>query len=206
MPRGDDTIEKKLSKGNENQLKLTRTQRVMLWNGHEPFDYLWVFAASEYYWDDFRDKLIADTKRDGFDVKICLLVGPDNVESWEKRPFPDSWGSDEAFSSNISRDSTIMPDGHMTPRELVHHSPWVQNGNVYTCNPTDDSPLYTIRFIPKPEDNSVPRTSSTNIRKSLQNPHRLRSRGVTGYARNVVLRPDLLAGIIFKDLPQYSDK
>jgi hypothetical protein len=201
MPKDDDAIERKL-KESDSQLKLTKSERVKLWLGHEPSDYLWVFAVSEDYWEPFRDKLIENTKRDGFEVKLCSLCGPDHVERLGDSSFRSyPWGCDELFSSDISRDSTIMQPGHTAPKQLRRHSPWEGAANVWTCHPTDDRLFYTLRFVPKPEDNRVPRTSSTAIRDSLQNVRKLRSGELRGYARDLVLRPDLLAGMLFKSSP-----
>jgi hypothetical protein len=208
--KDDYAIEEKL-KGGDNQLKLTKCERVKLWQGHELSDYLWVYTGSEVYWDLFQDRLIRDTARDGFEVKTCLLCGPEYVQDMEDMRFwRYPFGCDELFSSDVSRDSPIMPDKHTGPKRLREYSPWersviadeqVDSANVWTCHRTADDRAFTARFIPKPEGKCLPRTSSTEIRDCLRNLRKLRSGELRGYARNLILHPDLLAGMLFKSLP-----
>ena len=163
--RDDDKIERKLKrKWGDDQLKLTKSGRVMLWNGHESSDYFWVFAAPEYYWDDFWTQLIDNIQRDGFEVKLCARWGPEYVKGLEDiTVFDYAWGCVEVFTSDISRGSTIMPPGQMAPRQLQRHIIWARRvisadeaastaarPKVWTFNyPWRGLPPYTIRFIPK---------------------------------------------------------
>lgn len=79
--------ERKLN--SDNLLKLTKNERIKLWNGHEPSGYLWIYTGSEAGWRPFRDRIILDTALDGFQVKLGVLCGPEYVEDLEDM---SDWG------------------------------------------------------------------------------------------------------------------
>lgn len=102
-----------------------------------------------------------------------------------------------------------MPPGQMAPRQLQRHIIWARRvipadegassaarAKVWTFYPWRVLPPYMIRFIPKLRNHRVPPTSSTKIRESLLYTRKLRSDELEGYARSVVLRPDLFFKII----------
>ncbi|KID63637.1 uncharacterized protein G6M90_00g064370 [Metarhizium brunneum] len=78
IPLDDDDIRTKC-RATGDKLLFTKQERVKIWRGHGPSDWLWVFDRSATDWSPFRRNLIKATAEDGFRLDFVLLAGPDQI-------------------------------------------------------------------------------------------------------------------------------
>ncbi|KAL4899436.1 hypothetical protein BDW74DRAFT_183688 [Aspergillus multicolor] len=87
-PLSDDSVAaKNTDRGQEDDLVLTRKQRVQLWLGHGLPAYIFVcepsiasFRSSYAEWEALRNRLAEEVGRDGLTLEFCCLLGPDCIE------------------------------------------------------------------------------------------------------------------------------
>ncbi|OJJ50551.1 hypothetical protein ASPZODRAFT_206906 [Penicilliopsis zonata CBS 506.65] len=197
FPLDDEALVERLE-SDRNPLVLKKHERIRLWRGHGPAaGHVWVYDHPVSSWWQLHDRLIQDVARDGFKLEISVLFGPDNLSQLEEFP-AQPWGCNECLFSDIGRDAVIT-SGHkdsspgLTPlKQLDLYGPWERTVVGSLCR-RDDDPPSTIHFIPKPDDQVVPQTSSSEIRRAIRNslPGRLEID-----LHGLVLNPDVLAEIL----------
>lgn len=125
FPLDDESLVGKLGPQNDDII-LTKRQRVKLWRGHGLADYFWVYEGSATSWEAFQSQLIQDVSRDGFDLKFSVLFGPDHLQNMDIFP-PTPWGYGECLTSDISRDAKlteITSSGMTSMKRLDLYEPW----------------------------------------------------------------------------------
>jgi hypothetical protein len=122
FPLSDAALARKLGPNND-EIKFGKEERVRLWEGYGPAGDFWIFGHSDNDWELFQHNLLRDTARDGFEVRISLLYGPDHLQEMETLPI-EPWGCKEIFFSDIGRDTLITSSGHMLLKQLDLYSPW----------------------------------------------------------------------------------
>jgi hypothetical protein len=98
----DDTYVKRKSLEAGDGLAFTLEQRVRLWRGHVPHDWIWVYDRGEREWGSFRRELEACAILDGFELEFVGVAGPDYIRKDESPPW-NTWGCRSIIASNASR-------------------------------------------------------------------------------------------------------
>ncbi|KAJ5083838.1 hypothetical protein N7456_013265 [Penicillium angulare] len=121
FPADDAFIEKKLGEEAEDFI-LSKEERVRLWRGHGRDAPFWTYGGSIMEWQAFKAELIQEVAKDGFQLDISVLGGPDRMVDVDKGP-PGQWGYNEWVFSDFSRDIEDYTPGSAM-KQLESYEPW----------------------------------------------------------------------------------
>ena len=99
LPLDDDDVDAKC-RHTGNGIVLTKDERVRLWRGHGRHDWQWVYDRQIQEWFSFRRCLTEAIRRDGFNLKFAVLVGPDHSKRGAILPW-NAWDCEEIITSDI---------------------------------------------------------------------------------------------------------
>lgn len=85
FPLDDGALVRRVGPSNDD-IKLHKNERVRLWRVNVPADIFWIYEESASDWREFQDNFLRNTARDGFEVRISLLCGPDRIKEMEILP------------------------------------------------------------------------------------------------------------------------
>ncbi|KAI1767912.1 hypothetical protein GGR53DRAFT_51852 [Hypoxylon sp. FL1150] len=100
------------SKKYASDISFTRAERVQLWTGNQkPHDWLYVYDRSSRECDEFKQRLVNATRKDGFHLEFVALYGADHLD-----PVDDSWDPKNMIYSDAGRAADFLNEDGSAPR------------------------------------------------------------------------------------------